>query len=285
MFASLDWRAWAVIAAGAITVIATGVVYYLGIGLDPATHFGAVFAGWVAGVALFIIAGAVVALVSLARPEREPFDARARILFRRQTGKHVDYIVERIREVLEHYAERTTIKVTIRGYDATENKFRVAAYNKVLVRSYLDDVETTYISALSRREVAAPPPGGEPNKLVFARVAGDPVGVAEVFDEMIERPVSCRLERNGVCEVESLMEFWVKGDDEPNSHKPRRYTQVLTLEFENLLGPEHPVAVKLTENGQDWITEQLPSGRTRQVLEVKDKKPGESVFDYRLTRT
>src|SRR5437588_7652008 len=97
----LDWRVWAVIAASTASIIATGFVYWMRWGLDPSTHFGAVFASWVGGVALFVIAGAVVALVSLARPEMESFDARARILFRRQTGKHIDYLIQRMQTVLE----------------------------------------------------------------------------------------------------------------------------------------------------------------------------------------
>jgi hypothetical protein len=75
-----------VLGALAVTLVATATIYILGIGLDPATHFGAVFAGWVSGVALFVVLGVVVAVVSLEPPEKESFDSRARILFRRQTG-------------------------------------------------------------------------------------------------------------------------------------------------------------------------------------------------------
>jgi hypothetical protein len=86
IFRRVDWRAWVVLGALAVTLVATATIYILGIGLDPATHFGAVFAGWVSGVALFVVLGVVVAVVSLEPPEKESFDSRARILFRRQTG-------------------------------------------------------------------------------------------------------------------------------------------------------------------------------------------------------
>lgn len=279
---SLDWRAWAVVAASVTALFSTAFVYWLGWGLDPATHFGAIFAGWVAGVALFIIAGSVVALVSLSRPEFEEFDTRARILFRRQTGKHVDYIVDKIKEVLEHYAERTVLKITVRSYNAAEKKFRVTATSTVVVRSYLDDIETTYMSLLTRNKVCAPPHGGEPNRLVFARIDGVPVGEVQEFTDSIERPINCRIERNGVCEVTNLLEFWVLAEDEPNTHTTRRYTQSLTLEFENLLVAGTPLEVKLTTDGTNWLPDQLPPGRSKQVLELKDIKPGVQCFDYRL---
>jgi hypothetical protein len=278
----IDWRVWAVIVAGGATIVATVIVYWLGLGLNPATHFGAVFASWVGGVALFLIAGSVVALVSLSRPEAEPFDARARILFRRQSGKHVDYIVDKIKEVLEHYAEGTSLKISVRAYNAAEKKFRVSAQSTVRVRSYLDDIETTYVSLLSRNNVCAPPPGGEPNRLVYARVAGNPACAADEFAGSIERPISCRIERNGECEVASLFEYWIAADDEPNTHTTRRYTQALTLEIENVMGAGQALGVKLTIDGTNWVTEHLPPGISKQVLELKDIKPGVSVFDYRL---
>src|SRR4029079_3618023 len=98
----MEGRSGAVFLAAVICILATVFIYWMGYGLDPATHFGAAFASWVGGLVLFVVAGTVVALVSLVRPENESFDARARILFRRQTGKHIDYIVDRIKGVLEH---------------------------------------------------------------------------------------------------------------------------------------------------------------------------------------
>jgi hypothetical protein len=279
---NLDWRGWSVVAAAVLSVLGTAGIYWSGYGLDPATHFGAAFASWVGGLALFLVAGTVVALVSLVRPENESFDARARILFRRQTGKHIDYIVDRIKGVLEHYAEKTTIKVTIKSFNEEARKYRISALSTVLVRSYLDDVETTYISHLSRTEVTAPPPNGEPNRLVFARVAGNPIGVSEEFQDSIERPVSCRIDRNGTCEVTSLVDTWVRADDESNTHTPRRYTQILTLEFENLMPSDRPVEVKLTLDGTTWLSEQLPHGTSKQVAEIKDIKPETMAFDYKI---
>ena len=53
----VDWRVRAIVAAMVVLVSGTGVIYKLGIGLDPTSHFGSVFAAWVGGVALFVVAG------------------------------------------------------------------------------------------------------------------------------------------------------------------------------------------------------------------------------------
>lgn len=279
----VDWRAWVIVGVTAAVLLATAFVYWEGWGLNPATHFGAVFASWVSGVALFAVAGSLIAFVSLARPERESFDSRARILFRRQTGRHIDYIVGRIGKTLEHYAESTMLKVTIRSFNASERKFRVSATSEIVVRSYIDDVETTYTSNLVREEVTPCPAGGEPNRLVFARVAGEPVGSSEEFASTVSRPISCRIEPDCSCDVESLMEFWIRADDEPNTHVPSRYTQSLTLLFENWVPAEHQVAIKVSvDGGTTWIDEQLPHGKSKKILELKDLAPGKEVFDYRI---
>jgi hypothetical protein len=277
-----DWRIRGIIGVTIVSLIATGAVYYSGYGLDPATHFGAVFAAWVGGLALFLVAGSVVAIVSLVRPEDESFDSRARILFRRQAGKHIDYIVSKIKEVLEQYAESTTIKISIRDFDETEKKYRAASSSTVVVRSYLDDIETTYISSYNLRDVTTPPAKGAANRLIYTRVAGNPVGTTQDFVTEISRPISCRIEADGTCEVSSLVEFWVQANDEANAYTPRRYTQELTLEIENVIPSDRAVEVKLTFDGTNFITEQLAHGVSRKVLHLKDLKPGTMAFDYRI---
>lgn len=278
----LDWRVTAVIIAAAISVLATLAVYASGYGLDPATHFGGVFASWVGGLALFVVAGVVVAIVSLARPEDESFDARARILFRRQTGKHIDYIVAKIKEALEHYAETTVTKISVRAFHPGEKKYRISSSSDVKVRSYLDDVETTYSSHLSLSNVTAPPQGGEANRLAFIRVSGDAIGGPEDFLQSVTRPISCRIKENGVCDVSSMTEFWIKADDEPNTHKPKRYTQTLRLHFENLLPGNSAVEIKLTTDGTNWTTLRLAPGASKQAVEIKDIPPGTQAYDYRV---
>jgi len=99
-----DRRIAAILALVVFLVAVTGVFYWFKLGQNPSTHFGAVFASWVADLGLFILLGIVVYIYQLPpEPHTEAFDARARNLFKRRTGRHIDYIVERIKE-LEHYA-------------------------------------------------------------------------------------------------------------------------------------------------------------------------------------
>src|SRR5262249_5669575 len=104
-FLDFYWRAFIIVGVAAIAIAETCIVYLAGGGHNPVTFFGAVFTAWIGGLALFGITGIVVAIISLSRPENESYDARARILFRKQTGKHIDYAIEKIKESVEHYGE------------------------------------------------------------------------------------------------------------------------------------------------------------------------------------
>jgi hypothetical protein len=191
--------------------------------------------------------------------------------------------VTNIKKALEHYAETTIITVTIRDYEPTEKKYRISSVNETVVRSYLDDVETTYDSAVGLAGVTDPPQNGVPNRLVYIRVGGDVVGTAEDINGSISKPVSCRVDRDGTCEVSAMTEFWVNADIEENSHKVRRYTQQIRWRFENLIASSTPVKFEFTIDGTKWITETLPHGSSRHVAELTELEPdGNVVFNYRI---
>jgi hypothetical protein len=223
-----------------------------------------------------------VAIVSLARPERESFDSRARILFRRQTGKHIDYIVSRIKEILEHYAEQTENKITILDFNAAEKKFRISSSGNTIVRSYLDDVESTYVSEIHYASDTPPPDSAPRHRLVYARVGGNPIGTSEEFTGTITRPIACRIDRDGTCTVSTLSEFWLRANDEDNTHTPKRYTQVMRWLFENLVSSNQDIEIKYTLDGKNWVSQRLTHGGCGQVIELKDLKPGEVAFNYRI---
>jgi hypothetical protein len=278
-----DWRVRAVIGAIIAAVLPTIVIYLSGWGRDPATHFGAIFASWVSGVALLVVA-AVGTLASLARPELEPFDSRARILFRRQTGKHIDYIVGRIKGILEHYAERTVIRIAIHGFDAGDDKFRIVSTSDITVRSYLDDIETTYNSTYDLKDVTLPP-AGQTNRLIFLRVNDVAQCDAQEFTTAISQPLSCVIGKDSSCKVSRQTEHWLQATIEPNIHRPKRYTQLLTLHVENLTIPGQTVTVKLSRDGTSFEDFQLPPNKSLKLLEVKDVAPGQLAYDFRLLRS
>lgn len=266
-----------------VSMLLTCIPYYLGIGKDPATHFGAVFASWVGGVALFVVAGVVVAVVSLVKPEQESFDARARILFRRQSGKHVDYIVSRISHSLEQYAESTECLFSITGYDPAEKKYRLSYKSTIVVRSYIEDIRTSYNSYVSYSGVTTPPPNGDPNTLLYVRVDNTAIGGREDFETEVRREVNTTIDPDGACRIEHRVEFWALADQEPNSHAPRRYTQSLKLQVENICGLPGPVKIKFTQNGGNtWNFIDLAQGELKDVLEARDLLPKAEVFDFRV---
>lgn len=86
-----DWRLRTLFLAIFICLALTGGVYYVVGAPSPNDHWGSVFASWVGGVALFLVVGVASAITQVARPELESFDTRARILFRKQGGRNIDY--------------------------------------------------------------------------------------------------------------------------------------------------------------------------------------------------
>jgi hypothetical protein len=279
----IDWRVWAVVTAMAVAVIATACIYASGMDLSPTNQFGAVFAAWVGGVILFVVAGVVVAIVSLAKPEQESFDARARILFRRQTGTHIDYIVGRIKNILEHYSEHTTIKATLESYHEEEKKYRMVFASTVTVRSYLDDIRTSYRSNVEYTGVTPAPAGEDPNRLIFLRVDNKPTGTPVDFTNAITRDVDTTIDPDEACNIEYLLKFWIAAEEEANTHSPKRYTQLLHLSLENLTKFPKPIKVKLTRMGAtDPEIIELPSGECKLVLEVKGVPPGVQAYDFRV---
>jgi hypothetical protein len=278
----MSWRVRAVLIAVAVTVGLTAIPYIFRFGLDPTTHFGAIFAAWVGGVALFVIAGAVVAIISLARPEEESFDARARIFFRGRSGKHIDYIIQQIPKRLEHYAELSEVTHSVRDYDPATKRYLIATKNKLVIKSYLDDVRTTYDSYLDFSECTIAPNGKQRNRLVYLRVGSDTIGPVEEFDDKLRRDFSTNIDPDGSCAVEYLVEHWTEAEKETNDHRPRRYTQAIRLNIENLVNlPATPIQVS-TDNGAHWDTVDLPSGQTRPILQLSEVPPGNVVFRMRI---
>jgi hypothetical protein len=278
----VDWRVRAVLVAVLASVIVTGFFYYFHIGLDPATHFGAVFASWVGGVALFVVAGAVVAIVSLTRPEEEPYDARARILFRRKTGSHIDYIINRIGTILEQYAETQVLSVRIEKYHDTSKTFYLTIANETIIRGYIDDIDSTYVSQIEYNNITLPPPGEAENFISFVRVKGQPVGGRETFSDHIHRDITTVVTPKESCKAEFTMSFWTRANDETNSQESVRYTQLFRLEVENLL--DRPVKFEI-HNPQRGRWDQViinPLEAPKPVHTMADLRPGIKAVEYRL---
>jgi hypothetical protein len=279
----IDWRVGYILVATGLAASATVVVYVLGYGRDPVTFFGAIFAGWVGGIALFIFVGVVVAVVSLARPEQEPFESRARILFRRQGGKHIDYIIARVRQIFEHYAESVENLYIIKDYEVAEKKFLINWIGKGQVRSYIDDITSSYSTSISLRHVSLPPQGKPSNKLNFLRVGVTPYGGTD-FADTIEKHFETSIEKGGSCAIEYSIEFWATAQSEPNTYSPQRYTQSVILRFENQLLLDKAVHLYLVDSGGKTVEEtHLRPGETKTFSVFKDVEPNVRVYDFRIS--
>lgn len=277
-----DWRVWTLFIAIFLSLAVTGAVYYFHGVPPPDTHWGSVFASWVGGVALFLVVGVATAITQVARPELESFDTRARILFRKQSGRHIDYIVGRVQQLLEHYADTTRRRISVNEYHAGEGKFLCSVETAVSVRSYIDDIRSTFGSKIHFHQVTPPPPG-RTNRLVFVRADGKSLGAGTDFEDAIERSFETTIEAGCPCLVESKVDLWVARDDEPNRYRPARYSQYVVLDLQNNLHDGQEVVVRFYD-GANLVNEvRVPSGESRELVEVRDVQPLEPVFDFRIS--
>jgi hypothetical protein len=282
-WSAADWRIKTLIVAFGMSVVLSVLIYWIWGLPDPATHFGAVFASWVAGVALFAVFGAATTLVSVAQPERESFDARARILFRKQSGAHIDYIVSRIQGLLEHYAESTSRRLIIEEYDAGEAKFRAVTETISTVRSYIDDVPSTYKSKVQIGKATAPPEGSKPNCLRLLRVDGEAVESQKTFNDNLCVDFETTIDPKRSCVVENGFDVWVAAVTEKSTYTPARYTQSSRLEIENRLPRGTTVTIKLIYKDDRVHEIKIEGGEKRVLPDFNDLPPGKLVYTYWLS--
>jgi hypothetical protein len=117
---------------------------------------------------------------------------------------------------------------------------------------------------------------------VFLKVAGTPIGGSEDFTSSIRRDVETTIEKDGSCLVEYMTEIWISADTEPNTHSPRRYTQSISLEIQNLCQNGSNVKVALVSGGSNRTTVELAYGESRTVLKAANIEPGVDAYHYRV---
>lgn len=279
---SLDWRIGAILLATVASVLISLVIYATGQARDPGEFWGAVFAAWLGAVSFFVVVGAAVAIISLTKPEDEPFEARARILFRRETGPHIEYIISKINEVLEHYSEKTSNKIIILDYNETAGKYRIAFEGDSSVRGYIDDIDATYKSEVEYDEITEPPENGTKNTLVYFRINGEAQDISKsTSGNSIRYPFKATTKMKNALDIAFRVEVWLCASTEPISHTVARYTQLLSLHIENRL--LHQTKVHITRGDSHnpdvvWV----PPGEVRQPYTGSDLRTGATAYEIRI---
>ena len=282
----VEWRADAIICATLLSIGAT--LLGLAIGLQdeaPAGKFAhEVFAGWVPTIVFATTVGLIVAVVSLARPEDDNFEARAAILFRGQTGKHVEYVVQKLRSTFEHYAEHVREDLSVTDYDPGEGKYYVGSKNVSRLKSYITDVSTTYKSAFEMEDVATPPPGRPGNRLLYLTVDGRSQIRQGFTGTSVKETIETTIDKSAVCLIESEMHYWVAAVSEPNTWTPARYTQRVEIGLRNCLPDGRILPLRIQRLGEaQWEDHAVHPGQIFMLCTRVDVPPeaGE-LFDFRL---
>ena len=190
--------------------------------------------------------------------------------------------------MLEHYAESTSTRTCINLYHPGEQKYHLTTEVVAIVRSYIDDTETTYASEIKLRDVTDPPQGEAKNEVLFLRINNVAMaGATQKFDNEVIIPFETNIGRGSLCQIDHCIQCWLKGDPadreptDPHVHRPSRYTQNIKLQIENRLTDTVTVGVS-TNAGKSWENVEITPGNSKTIIDVTDAKPGREAYRYKL---
>jgi len=277
-----DWRAQLIVLTATIALVVTAAVWVaFPTARDAATFGGAVFASWLSSLGFFILTGLILSFVTIARPDQELFETRARNLFKRQSGPHIDYIVNRMHEVLEPYCEEISRLVTVTQYDPEEKLFFLHVDTTMTFRSFLVDIPSTLDSTVTYLSATPAPAGRERNCLGHLRMSGETVYEHEEFDDSIEKKFTIKVPQYDKCPVEYRLSYWIKAEEEPNRQRARRFTRSMKVRIRNQLTSKTIKVTFPSNNSQDQM---LKAGDEKEIVNLAEIKPGtgEATYDFRL---
>ncbi|TPK70775.1 hypothetical protein FJ527_28280 [Mesorhizobium sp. B2-4-18] len=281
-----DWRGKLVIYSVVAAGVATFVVWmFVPDATNVQTFLGAAFASWISGFILFIITGLIIAMVTLARPDQELFEARARNLLQRQTGPHINYIVGKLHDLFEPYLQEATRDLMIIDYDEANNLFLVNQETGLVFGSYLADIPVTFQSQIGYINGTKAPSGRQKCCLSFLKVDGKSIGAIEEFEDEIYRPFQMQVLPQSPCTVRYRMTYWVRADDEPNRQRIKRFTRSFKVNVHNQLAAR---SVKILQPGDPDFNRVVQAGESVQVVNLKEIVPAQNddgafAFDFRLS--
>ncbi|TPL75121.1 hypothetical protein [Mesorhizobium sp. B2-3-15] len=280
-----DWRGRLVILTVLIASAITFIIWWrYPDASNVTTFFGAAFASWVSGFILFIITGFVIALVTLLRPEREIFEARARNLLQRQTGPHINYIISKLHDLFEPYLEEMTRDIAIIDYDVTSKMFLLTQDSVLSYRSYLPDIPVVFDSQVGYVNGNKSPDGKKKASFTFLKVDGKTVGSSEEFDVSIRRDFQISVHPLSTVKVRYRLTYWVLADAEPNRQLVKRFTRKLLVTVHNHLSTETVTVYHPNDEELKWS---IPAGEQAQVVNMNELTPTKDAntfaFDFRLS--
>lgn len=280
-----DWRLPAMLAATTVAIAITLVGFDLGWHHpgQPNSFWHGVFGNWVGSVVFFAAIGLAVAIVPMVHPAREPYEARARNLFRGAEGEHIRFLIGQLRDVQANYAELVEETFTVRDYHAGTGRFRVDEETRTVIRSAINDVRTAYASTIRMSDVAVSPDPSHPNLLTFVEVNGQPRPGREFVNGAVSEAVNTVIEPGSSCEAKYGMQYWVQAIHEQNMFEPARFTRRARLTVRNQVNGGRTLNVRIDRgcNGH-FLPMQIPPGGSVVIYEGTDLPPDRPLYDFRL---
>jgi hypothetical protein len=273
------WRIVTVALIAVLMIAITVVLFVAGVPVRSEAFWSEVFAAWMGGVFLFIVSGVAVTIVSIVPPETASFEARARILFRAAKGGHVDYIIERIKRTLEQYSHETRRTVTVRDYDAKEGKYLIEVSVVAVMRSYIQDAPSAAVTPLKIYR-ATPSPAGRAPANVMVRSNDLALIQSTEFEEQFDGQYVVRIPPDAEAKVETIINYWVRQNDEACTNNPVRFIRTFELVVDNQL-PRN-LRVKLSVQQDQAREVVIRAGSTTSLVNLSEVTPDQELFDLRL---
>ncbi len=173
---------------------------------------------------------------------------------RGRRGDHIDDFIERLRTTLAHYTSSVIRKFTISDYDTATNMYLLISQINAKVCSFVDDVETVYSSTVAYKPDYDPPTGKYNRLIRVTGVSCDPSPIQVSTNEELRRPYEAKIEPGMACEVEIVLEYWVKAEQESVGYSPIRFSLDTTVVLDNQFN--RPVPIR-----SQWLSE-LEQGET-----------------------
>lgn len=248
----------------------------------PPAFWAAFYPAWVSGLLFFTVVGLIAGLVTLYRPERDVFAARVKILLGGKTGPAVDFIASELRRI--GYVARSTRRViTVEGYDATMQAFRVKVWHCSTIRNIYDDIPTNASGTISITPDPLDPPPTPYGQITSFLING--VGQGSIPQDIqvdgLRRGWTLPIPAGGESSVEYEHWYWYKVTEE-HKFTLARFTEDLSVEFHCRCSPMNKKLVLKLTTSDNNIDETLGWDGRYQLRSLKDQSPATSPYKFKL---
>jgi hypothetical protein len=244
----------------------------------------AFYSSWTASLAFFGVVGVIGVAVSLSRPEREVFRARARILFGGREGPAVDYISEKLRKI-GYFSTDAHRRYVVEDYDAQRKAYRVRVTHTTTIKNFFDDVKAEDVT-----EFGITPDPIDPAPVPYGEFVSWKIGAENLLTAPQPFGVEgvSRAERVEIPAGESIRietEFWAwLAIVEEHSFSAARFVEQLTTEIVYRCNtPNQGPTIRIEGSGGLPVARKLVYDEPLEFPKIRNARPETEAYKFTLS--